>query len=74
MKNALERVCDVIQSDKAALSEECQALIVKDFERKLSEYFDLSSAPQMQVTTDGGSYKVTISFEAERVKKFQVLK
>lgn len=68
-----KRIFDVIQSDKAAVGEECKALIENDLSGKLKEYFDLSSPPTLDVVCVRGKYRVTLSFEAERVKNFKIL-
>ena len=73
-KGNFQRVFDVIQRDKAVIDEECKALILRDFTAKLQEYFDFSSPPKLDVVVENGVYLVTISFSAERVKGFYLLK
>lgn len=73
-KSDYARVFGVIQSDKSVMSDSCKTLVLQDFERLFSEYFELSSSPEMEITSDGGRYEVKIVFCAERVKKFNVLK
>lgn len=68
------RVNNVIQADKAVMSEACKALVLQDFAEKFNEYFDLIGLPRMEVSCKNGVYSVGISFEAERIKKFNVLK
>ena len=70
----LLRVTNIIQSDKAVLSDACKALILQDFSEKFNEYFDLLGLPRVEIIRKNGVYAVTISFEAERIKKFNVLK
>ena len=68
------RVHNVIQSDKSVMSEACKTLVLHDFANKFNEYFDLIGLPRMQLTCKNGTYSVCITFEAERIKKFNVLK
>ena len=70
----VRRVFEVIQSDKAEMSDGCKALIEQDLTRKFLEYFDLVGGVNMQVVCNNGVYQVSVAFEAERVKKFNVLK
>ncbi len=73
-RKEVRRVFEVIQSDKAVMSDGCKALIEQDLTRKCSEYFDLIGGVDMRVACENGVYRVTATFEAERVKKFNVLK
>ncbi len=68
------RVNNVIQADKAVMSEACKALVLQDFSDKFNEYFDLIGLPRMELSCKNGVYSVSIAFEAERIKKFNVLK
>lgn len=68
------RVNNVIQADKAVMSEACKALVLQDFAEKFNEYFDLIGLPRMELSCKNGVYSVSIAFEAERIKKFNVLK
>ena len=68
------RVNNVIQADKAVMSEACKALVIQDFAEKFNEYFDLMGLPRMELSCKNGIYTVQLSFEAERIKKFHVLK
>jgi hypothetical protein len=70
----LKRVSDVIQADKSVMSDACKTLVLQDFGDKFNEYFDLIGLPRMHLTCQNGVYKVELSFEAERIKKFNVLK
>ncbi len=69
-----KRANDVIQADKSVMSEACKALVLQDFAEKFNEYFDLTGLPRMELTCRNGTYFVGVSFEAERIKKFNVLK
>ncbi len=68
------RVNNVIQADKSVMSDACKALVLQDFSEKFNEYFDLIGLPRMELTCKNGTYLVKLAFEAERIKKFNVLK
>ena len=69
-----KRINDVIQADKSVMSESCKALILQDLAEKLEEYFDLTGLPQMDVYCQNGTYYISLNVQAERIKKFHVLK
>ena len=68
------RAHSVIQADKSLMSDACKALILQDFSEKCNEYFDVMGLPRLELTQKNGVYTVQITFEAERIKKFNVLK
>ena len=68
------RISNIIQADKSVMSEGCKSLILQDFAEKFNEYFDLNGLPKMELTCKNGVYNVAVFFEAERIKKFNVLK
>ncbi len=68
------RLSSVIQADKAVMSEGCKALVLQDLAEKLDEYFDVNGLPQMDIHCQNGTYYVSLNFQAERIKKFNVLK
>lgn len=72
-KKDYRRVNDVLQADKALMSDGCKALVLRDFAEKFSEYFDVIGLPRMELTCKNGTYTVRLEFEAERIRKFQVL-
>ena len=72
--NDFKRINDLIQADKSVMSEACKALVLQDFAEHFNEYFDLIGLPRMQLACKNGIYTIQIVFEAERVKKFNVLK
>ena len=69
-----ERINNVLQADKSVMSEGCKALVLQDFAEKFNEYFDLIGLPRLELSCRNGIYKIDVSFEAERIKKFNVLK
>lgn len=73
-RNAYARVNGVIQSDKSVMTEGCKQLVIKDVAKKLGEYFELNELPKMEIVYERGVYQVRLSFQAERVKKFNVLR
>ena len=70
----LLRISKVIQADKSVMSDACKALVLQDFAEKFNEYFDLIGLPKLELVTKNGIYCVSVSFEAEHIKKFNVLK
>lgn len=68
------RVNNILQADKSVMSDGCKALVLQDFADKFHEYFDLIGLPRMELTCKNGIYTVKLAFEAERIKKFNVLK
>ncbi len=73
-RNDFTRINNVIQADKSVMSDACKALVLQDFAEKFNEYFDLIGLPRMELACKNGTYAVQLSFEAERIKKFNVLK
>jgi len=69
-----ERINTLLQADKSVMSEPCKALILQDFADKCNEYFDLVGLPRMEISYKNGVYTIDMRFEAERIKKFNVLK
>ena len=76
MKNTenFARISKVFQADKSVMSEACQTLVLQDFAEKFNEYFELIGLPRMELTCQNGVYTVRLAFDAERIKKFNVLK
>ena len=68
------RVNNVLQADKSVMSDACKALVLQDFAEKFSEYFDLIGLPRMEIVYQNGVYTVNVAFQAESIKKFNVLK
>ena len=74
LENEFIRINNVLQADKSVMSDACKALVLQDFSDKFNEYFDLVGLPRMELFCKNGMYTVHLSFEAERIKKFNVLK
>ena len=74
MTEDFTRVNRVLQGDKSVMSDACKTLVLQDFAEKFNEYFDLTGLPRMEVACKNGAYFISLSFEAERIKKFNVLK
>ncbi len=68
------RINNVLQADKSVMSEACKALVLQDFSEKFNEYFDLIGLPRMELSCQNGVYSVAVKFEAECIKKFNILK
>lgn len=67
------RVNNLLQADKSVMSDACKALVLQDFAEKFNEYFDLIGLPRMELNCKNGTYTVQLVFQAERIKKFNVL-
>ena len=74
MTEDFTRVNRVLQGDKSVMSDGCKALILQDFAEKFNEYFDLTGLPRLELACQNGTYFIKVEFEAERIKKFNVLK
>ncbi len=74
VSSQLLRLQRVIQADKSVMSDACKSLVLQDLAEKLNEYFDLIGLPRMDIVCKNGTYSVSLAFEAERIKKFNVLK
>ena len=70
----LLRISKVIQADKSVMIDACKTLVLQDFAEKFSEYFDLIGLPRMEIVYQNGVYTVNVAFQAESIKKFNVLK
>ena len=70
----LLRLNKVIQADKSVMSDACKALVLQDCAEKFNEYFDLCGLPRMEIAYQNGIYTVNVAFQAESIKKFNVLK
>ena len=73
MREEFLRVNNLLQADKSVMSDACKALVLQDFAEKFIEYFDLMGLPRMDLTCKNGVYTVEIKFQADRIKKFNVL-
>ena len=73
-REEIVRISNIIQADKSVMSDACKALVLQDFGNKFSEYFDVVGLPRMEIVCKNGIYTVEVFFEAERIKKFHVLK
>ncbi len=73
LKNEYKRVHDVLRADKSVMSDACKALVLQDFAEKFNEYFELMGLPRMELSCKNGIYTVEVVFEAEHIKKFNVL-
>ena len=67
------RINNLLQADKSVMSDGCKALVLQDFAEKFNEYFDLIGLPRMELTCQNGVYTVELRFQADRIKKFNVL-
>ena len=71
---AFEPASRVIGADKSAMSEECRAVALRDLTRVALEYFDLKTPLELKIESEAGEYAVSVTFKADRVKTFYILK
>ena len=74
MGRKFDRAYGVLQEDKRLMDEACKTLMVRDFENKIKEYFELTEPIFVELVKENGLYRVRMEFFAERIKQFQVLK
>ena len=68
------RVNQILQADKSVMSDACKALVLQDFAEKFNEYFDLIGLPRMEITCKNGTFTINVAFQAEGIKKFNILR
>ena len=73
MGKMFQRAYGILQADKAALDAESQAVIERDLERKLSEYFELGGGLRLEIVSEEDGFCVFLTCKVERVKRFYVL-
>ena len=73
MGKMFQRAYGILQADKAALDAESQAVIERDLERKLSEYFELDGGLRLEIASEEDGFRVFLTCKVERVKRFYVL-
>ena len=74
MKNSnIERVKNVIGSDRLNLSKDYTSLICFDVEKLLEDYFELSQGIDLSIITTENGYEFIIKGNANRLKPFNFL-
>jgi hypothetical protein len=68
-----QRAYGVLQADKGALDAESRAVIERDLEKKLSEYFELGGGLRLEILSGEEGCAVAITCKVERVKRFHLL-
>ena len=68
------RLNNVLQADKSVMSDGCKALVLQDFAEKFNEYFDVIGLPRMEISCKNGTFTVNVAFQAEGIKKFNILR
>ena len=69
-----KRITDLLQADKSVMSDACKSLVLQDFAEKFNEYFDLIGLPRMEITCKNGTFTINVAFQAEGIKKFNILR
>ncbi|MBQ2740383.1 MAG: hypothetical protein IJF39_02030 [Clostridia bacterium] len=73
MGRMFQRAYEVLQADKAVLDDESKAVIERDLEKKLSEYFELSGGLRLEIVSGEEGCALAITCKVERVKRFRIL-
>lgn len=68
-----ERLRTVIDGDRLHISKDYASLVGYDLEKLLGDYFELVSAPVIELEGEEGRYSVTVRAKAVRVKPFGIL-
>lgn len=69
-KNELVRLKSIIENDRFSAGDDFGNLVLNDLNKFMSDYFDLKSAPGMEIAKEGDRFKVCIRFDAYRIKSF----
>lgn len=69
-KKTDEKILQVLESDRLSLAGEAVELIKNDLLKVLSEYFSLSSAPDLKIISEKNKYKILIEADCDRLKSF----
>lgn len=73
MGRMFQRAYEVLQADKAVLDDESKAVIERDLEKKLSEYFELSGGLRLEIVSGEEGCALALTCKVERVKRFRIL-
>ncbi len=69
-KNQLLRMQTIIDNDRMSICNNFNDIILSDIKKLLSDYFDFTEAPFLEIIKDGDVYKINISLSAFRIKSF----
>lgn len=67
------RINNILSADKLPMDPECRKVALQDIKNTLSEYFELENL-RMEIKENGRGFSVSITFNALRVKSFNLLK
>lgn len=66
----LRRIERLLERDKEEMNAESRKAALAEFSRVAEEFFELSSAPDLNVTRERKGFFVTFTVKASRVKNF----
>ena len=69
-KKELARLKALIENDRLNTGDDFYNLVTSDIKKLLSDYFDLSSNPQMEIVKKGDNLIVKMVVTATRLKTF----
>lgn len=72
-KNQLIRLQNMIENDRLTMGDNFIDLVVNDLDKLLRDYFDFRLPPELTIEKQGGSYFVSISINANRIKNFATI-
>ena len=69
-RTELARIKNLIESDRLNTGDNFYELVTMDLKKLLSDYFDLSEAPQMEIVKTGDALIIKVVASATRLKSF----
>ena len=69
-KNDLEKVENIINSDRLQKQDVFNELLILDINKVLGEYFELDIMPILSINKVGNRLNVSLNFTANNIKKF----
>ncbi len=73
MKDRLNRAYDMIKSDRIGVSTGIESAIAREVGRALSDFFSLSSEPNVFLRATARGFEITVKADASSVKSFRTI-
>jgi len=67
----LKRACDLIKSDRIGVSTGIEKTVSREVALTLSDFFALSSEPEIQISATETGFEITVKATAKSVKYFR---
>ena len=68
------RAKHILEREGSPLSAECERMLLRELERTLSAFFDLTGELRLQLVREGRGYAVSVHANAAKVRPFGVVK